>query len=78
MLLATMPDPHYECEQLALANRHIAEGEERLAKQRHLVEQMAEKGQGTAEAKRMLRDFEAVLEQFYIHRQLILDALARG
>jgi hypothetical protein len=39
---------------------------------------MAEQGQDTAEAKRMLRDFEVVLEQFHAHRRLILDAIARG
>jgi hypothetical protein len=73
-----MPEVPYEREQLALADRHIAEGEARLARQRRLVEQMAEQGQDTAEAKRMLRDFEAVLEQFHVHRRLILDAIARG
>ena len=78
MILATMPDPQYEREQLALADRHIAEAKERIAEQRRLIEQMAENGQDTAQAERMLRDFEAVLEQFYVHRQLILDALARG
>jgi hypothetical protein len=50
----------------------------RIAKQRRLVEQMAAKGQNSVVAGRMLRDFEAVLEQFYIHRQLILDAIAQG
>jgi len=73
-----MPDLQYEREQLALANRHIAEGEDRIVSQRHLMEQMTEKGQDTAGAERMLRDFEEILEQFYIHRQLILDAIARG
>lgn len=75
---STMPDLQFEREQLVLADRHVAEGEARLAKQRRLVEQMAEKGQDTAQAERMFRDFGAVLEQFYIHRQLILDAIARG
>lgn len=73
-----MPDPQQEREHLALADRHIAEGDARISKQRRLVEQMAEKGQDTVEAERMLRNFEAVMEQFHVHRQLILDALARG
>jgi phage-related minor tail protein len=64
-----------EREDLAQADRHIAEGERRSAEQQRLIEQIAEAGQSTAEAKRLLWNFEETLDQFRVHRQLILDEM---
>jgi len=72
-----MPSARKEREDLAQADQHIAEGEKRLAEQQRLIEQMAENGQETAEAEKLARNFEETLEQFYVHRQLILDEIAR-
>jgi len=66
-----------EREDLTRAERHIAEGEVRLAEQRRLIEQMAEDGRSTAEAERLAQNLEETLEQFHIHRHLTLDEIAR-
>jgi hypothetical protein len=60
---------------LAKADRDIAEGERRVAEQIILIEQMRKDGHDTTLAKEFLRNLEQTLEQWYAHRQLILDAL---
>ena len=72
-----MPQASKEREDLAQADQHIAEGEARLAEQRRLIGQMTENGQDSAEAEKLARNFEETLEQFYVHRQLILNEIAR-
>ena len=78
MIASTMPDMQQEREHLAKANRDIAHGERRVAEQIILIQQMTEKGQDTALAEEFLRTLEQTLEQWHIHRRLILEALARG
>jgi hypothetical protein len=78
MLGITMSDIQQEREHLAQADRHIAEGETRVAEQIALIERMAKQGQDITLAEEFLRNLEQSLEQFRNHRQLILDALARG
>jgi hypothetical protein len=63
---------------LAKADRDIAEGERRVAEQIILIEQMRKDGHDTTLAKELLRNLEQTLEQWYAHRQLILDALGRS
>ena len=72
-----MPQASKEREDLAQADQHIAEGEARLAEQRRLIGQMTENGQDSAEAEKLARNFEETLEQFYVHRQLILNEIVR-
>ena len=78
MIASTMPDMQQEREHLAKANRDIADGERRVAEQIILIQQMTEKGQDTALAEECLRNLEQTLEQWHVHRRLILEALARG
>ena len=78
MIASTMPDMQQEREHLAKANRDIADGERRVAEQIILIQQMTEKGQDTALAEEFLRKLEQTLEQWHVHRRLILEALARG
>ncbi|WP_262031282.1 hypothetical protein [Microvirga sp. Mcv34] len=66
-----------ESEHLAKAERHIAEGESRLAAQKALIERMAGEGRDTALAEELLRSLEQALEQWHVHRRLILETLAR-
>jgi hypothetical protein len=73
-----MPNLQQEREHLAKANRGIAEGEKRVAEQIILIEQMRKDGRDTALAEEFLRSLEQTIEQWYVHRQLILDALGRG
>jgi ferritin-like protein len=73
MIADAMPDKQKAFEDLAKA-----EGEKRVAAQIAIIARMTEKGQDTTEAKKLLQDLEKTLEQFRTHRQLIVDALARG
>lgn len=66
-----------EREDLARADRHIAEGEKRLAEQRRLIARKTETGQDTAEADKLAHNFEETRERYYVHRQLILNEIAR-
>ena len=72
-----MPDLEQERAHLALADRHIAEGERRVADQTHRVEHLAEQGYDTARARDLLRLLEATLVNWRGHRELILETIAR-
>ena len=73
-----MADRQQEREHLILADRHLAAGNRRIAEQIILIRTMTEQGQDTTEARKLLRNFEDTLEIWHAHRELILDALARG
>jgi hypothetical protein len=49
-----------------------------VAEQIILIQQMTERGQDTTQAQQLLQNYEETLEQWYIHRQLILDAIAQA
>ena len=73
-----MSDPFMESEHLARAEQHIAEGERRVAAQKALIRRLVEEGRDTALAEELLRSLEQALEQWHIHRRLILESLGRG
>jgi hypothetical protein len=67
-----------EKDHLALANRHVAEGEQRVANQRTLIAKLVAGGHDTTLASELL---QAMLESLTIMRQdqkLILDKVGRG
>lgn len=68
---------HKERDDLVLADRHICEGEERVAQQVARIAQMSEQGQDTTRAKDLLKTLEAALVQWHVHRQIILETIAR-
>jgi len=72
-----MPDLQQEREHLAQADKHIAEGDARVSEQMTLIERMTEQGQDTVLANEFLRNLEQTLEQWHVHRQIILDEIAR-
>ena len=72
-----MSDPSMESEHLAKAERHIAEGERRVAAQRAVIARLIGEGRDTALAEEFLGSLEQALEQWHIHRRLILESLAR-
>ena len=57
-----------------MANRHVAEGERRCARQAMLLEELAARGHDTAEAERLLTAFEQTLELMRWHQQFLLRA----
>ncbi len=58
---------------LALSERHIAEGEQRVAEQIALIEQLARDGHDTTDAQALLETLQQSLALMYDHRQQILD-----
>jgi len=72
-----MTDLQQERDELIQADRHLAEGERRIAEQIQLIEWMTRHGYDTIVAKDLLRLLEETLTIWKQHRQLILDAIAR-
>ena len=66
-----------EHEDLVLADRHLAAGEQRIAEQIALIQTMTKQGYDTALARDLLRLLEETMVTWREHRQLILDAIAR-
>jgi hypothetical protein len=58
---------------LEIATRHVAEAEERCARQRALIEEMKADGQDTTGAENMLRLLEQSLDLIREHQQRLLD-----
>jgi hypothetical protein len=69
---------HTEAEHLVQADRHIAEAEQRISDQERRLTTLEAAGGDTIEGMRLLHLFRSVLTELQVHRQLILDNLARG
>jgi hypothetical protein len=63
---------------LAKADEDIAAGEQRLADQISLIQEMENRGQSTEQAEQVRHTYEEILKTFRTHRQLILQALTRA
>jgi hypothetical protein len=63
-------------EELAQADRHIAEGEARLARQADLIARMVADGRDTALPEELLDTMERTLAAMRAHRELILREIA--
>lgn len=72
-----MADFSQERAHLALADRHIAEEEQRIAAQTLLVARTSACGQDTSIARGMLRMLEDRLMQARGHREVVLRRLAQ-
>jgi hypothetical protein len=72
-----MPDPAIEREHLSKAERHIAEGEERITRQMLLIDRLRREGHNVSEAERLLLTLRETLVTWQEHREEILRALAR-
>jgi hypothetical protein len=65
-----------EEEHLALANRHIAEAKERIARQSALIRRIAAAGWDTSLAEGLLQEMERALELMCVHRAQIMRELS--
>ncbi|GJE03342.1 hypothetical protein [Methylobacterium isbiliense] len=72
-----MPNIDREREHLAKADRDIAEGAQRINELVVRIQAGTAAGHDTTEAKRLLELMRETLEQWQVHRELILDAIAR-
>lgn len=67
---------HYTEADLAMASRHIAQGEEHVARQERLVTTLRGKGHPIDAAVELLGNLNAALIEHRTHRDAILVALA--
>jgi hypothetical protein len=63
---------------LAAADRHIAESRERIAQQAKLVSGLEAEGYDTTNAQNLLRLLQRNLELMNAHRRRIMGELSRG
>ncbi|WP_134499661.1 hypothetical protein [Microvirga pakistanensis] len=68
----------YRQEDIAKVQEFIVEADLRVSAQIERIERMIEKGYDVTEARDLLRQLEAILDQWHVRRQIILSALARG
>ena len=66
-----------ELRHLELANRHIAEGQLRIAEQKARIEGLEQGGHDTTASNELLRVLEESLELMMRHRDLIVRELAQ-
>lgn len=64
-----------ELRHLEMADRHLAEGAERIGRQEEMVATLDRGGHDTKEAVKLLELLRGVQEQGVVHRQSILQAL---
>jgi len=57
---------------LAVAEQHVAEGEQRVTQQLVRLDEFRRAGQPTREAERLLRNLQELLAQFRVHRDQLL------
>jgi AraC-like DNA-binding protein len=62
---------------LQTANRHVAEGERRIACQRRRIEEQEGAGHDTRLSRQVLESFELTLELLIEHRDMIERELAQ-
>ena len=63
----------YKQDYLAQAERHLAIAEERIARQKKIVDQLVQEGQETDCAVSMLHALETCLHAFEQHREMIFE-----
>ena len=66
---------HYTAADLAIADRHIAEGEAHILRQEELLSSLLRDGLPTAEAEARLRLFNETQVEHRAHRDAIASAL---
>ena len=67
-----------ELEDLKLADEHIREAEERIDKQKALVQKLAADGHDTSNAEALLQTFRDALTAYLDHRELIIENWMRS
>jgi hypothetical protein len=65
-------------QELADAERHLAEGHERIARQAEVVRQLDRHGHDTTDAENPLREMETALAAMGAHREQIVRELSRA
>jgi hypothetical protein len=63
----------YKQDYLAQAERHITLAEDRIARQKRIIDELVQEGQETDCAVSMLRALETCLHAFEQHREMIFE-----
>jgi hypothetical protein len=63
---------------IAQAEEHIADGEQRIARQRELIAELERDGHDTKEAHGLLETMVKLLEQMQRHRDYLVELSARS
>ena len=71
-----MPDRATEVENLALADRHIAEGEARIAEMEALMARALAAGEDATASQQTLAAMREAMVQFEAHRTAIVQTIA--
>lgn len=66
-----------EQEKLAMADRHIADGERRISEQALLVEHLQAAGDSAESAERLLANLKETLGTWNVHRHEIIRSIER-
>jgi len=74
-LMAPMDRRQIE-EGILMTERHIAQGQRHIARQVEIIEELVRGGHDTAEARRLLSNFEQSQELHISHRDRLLNELA--
>ena len=64
------------CDELAIADRDVTEGQERIARQAEIVRELSADGHDTSDAQNLLRVMQQSLDAVTAHRQQIVRELA--
>ena len=64
------------CDELAIADRDVTEGQERIARQAEVVRELSADGHDTSDAQNLLRVMQQSLDAVTAHRQQIVRELA--
>jgi len=72
-----MLDIETERQNLATAERHVAEGEERIRRQVELIERLRADAHGVFEAESLLVTLQQTLQSWRDHRDEIVRTIAR-
>lgn len=70
--------PRLHERKLLIADRHIVDGERRIAEQRVRISRLRKSGLDTREARRLLHKFEEILREMFRHRAMIVQQIREG
>lgn len=65
----------YSAADVQMVENHIVQGERHIVRQQQLIDRLHHHGLPTAEAERLLIQFRDTLQQHWLHRAAMLEAI---
>jgi len=66
----------YSAADVRMVEEHIVQGERHVVRQQELIDRLRGLGLPTAEAERLLREFQETLQQHWDHRAAMLQSIS--